>query len=68
MLNITEIQKSLLLEYLPSAQEYIEKGDIDMILDLLDAKITEIGLDENQQWLNVVGLKLQRLYDQLLNL
>lgn len=66
MLNITDAQKGLLLEHLPNAQDCIYENDIDAVLDILDAKITEIGFDANYD-LNDVGLKLQKLYDQLCN-
>ncbi len=64
MLNVLESQRELLLKYLPDLQLSIENDDIDTVLDKLDDKITEIGFDANYD-LNDVGLKLQRLYDQL---
>ncbi len=66
MLNVDKSQEQLLLTYLPSAQKHIECDDINQLLEDLDDKITEIGFDSNYD-LNEVGLKLQRLYDQLYN-
>ena len=64
MLNITDEQKKLLLEYLPDTEKCIDDSDIDAILDVLDAKITQVGFDANYD-LNDDGLKLQQLYDEL---
>ena len=64
MLNITDEQKELLLEHLPDAERWIDEDDINAVLEDLDAKITEIGFDANYD-LNAIGLKLQRLYDEL---
>ena len=64
MLNITDGQKELLLEHLPDAERWIDEDDINAVLEDLDAKITEIGFDANYD-LNAIGLKLQRLYDEL---
>ena len=64
MLNINETQKVLLCKHISEGQKYIDNDDIGQLLDDLDAKITEIGFDENYD-LNEEGLKLQRLYDAL---
>ncbi len=37
MLNISDDQKKLLLKYLPDTRKYIDSGEIDPILDVLDA-------------------------------
>jgi len=58
-MNITKKQKDILTEY---AVEIFD--DVNDTLLALDAKITEIGFDANYA-LNTVGLKLQRLYDEL---
>ena len=52
-MNITEEQKSILLSHIPDINQSINNGDLDDVLDQLDDKITEIGL------------KLQKLYDEL---
>lgn len=39
--------------------------DIDLVLDELDAKITEIGFTDDWQSLNDTGDILQRLYDDI---
>ena len=64
MINITDEQKELLLKYLPNTEKILETDEVNDILDLLDDKITEIGFDKNWN-LNKVGLKLQRLYDDI---
>ena len=66
MLNIKDTQRALLLEHLPDAQQCIDGNDIDQLLENLDDKITEIGFDADYE-LNSVGLKLQKLYDELYN-
>lgn len=64
MLKISDEQRALLFEHLPSAQQCIEDDDINQLLEDLDAKITEVGFDVNYD-LNDDGLKLQKLYDEL---
>lgn len=64
MLNITDEQKTLLLEHITNAQEYIDEGNIDQLLEELDDRITEIGFDSNYE-LNSEGLELQKLYDEI---
>ena len=61
MINITDEQRELFTGYL---NEKELQNDIDEVLDVLDDKITEIGLNSDYE-LNEVGLRLQRLYDQL---
>lgn len=63
-MNITEEQKSLLLLYIPNIAQNINDDDFDGVLDQLDDKITEIGFNRDYS-LNEVGLKLQKLYDEL---
>lgn len=69
-MNISDSQKELLKEYglvLPDNIDEIDEIEkINEVLLDLDDKITEIGFDSNYD-LNEVGLKLQRLYDQLYN-
>lgn len=64
MLKITDSQKQLLLEHLPTAAQCIKNDNIDQLLEDLDDKITEVGFDADYE-LNELGLKLQQLYDQL---
>ncbi len=64
MLKMSNDQQKLLLTYLPSLQENIYRGDIDTVLEELDAKITEVGFN-NDYSLNKIGLSLQKLYDEL---
>jgi len=62
--NITEEQKSILLLHIPDINQSINNGDLDDVLDQLDDKITEIGFNRDYT-LNEIGLKLQKLYDEL---
>ncbi len=66
MLNISNEQREQLIKYLPDMEKCITTDDIDTVLDRLDNKITEIGFTPEYE-LNEVGLKLQRLYDELYN-
>ncbi len=63
-MNITEEQKSILLSHIPDINQSINNGDLDDVLDQLDDKITEIGFNRDYT-LNEIGLKLQKLYDEL---
>ncbi|GEM_PF-571246 len=63
-MNITEEQKSILLLHIPDINQSINNGDLDDVLDQLDDKITEIGFNRDYT-LNEIGLKLQKLYDEL---
>lgn len=60
-MNISEEQKNILKKY-----DINLADDINELLLNVDAKITEIGFNSDYS-LNDVGLKLQRLYDQLYN-
>lgn len=64
VLNINDDQRILLLEHIPQANQYIEDNDINPLLEDLDDKITEVGFDANYD-LNDIGMKLQKLYDEL---
>ena len=59
---LTEEQKKMLREY---EVEFSEEAHVNELLDKLDDKITGIGFTEDQEWLNPVGLKLQKLYDDI---
>ena len=63
-LVITDAQKDTLSKHLPQIQRYIEDDDLDSLLADLDDKITEVGFDDNYD-LNKLGLKLQRIYDEI---
>lgn len=61
MIKITEEQDGILKKY-----NIVCSDDVNVLLLDLDAKITEIGFNPDYS-LNEIGLKLQRLYDQLYN-
>ena len=56
---ISESQAELLSQY-----DIQTNDDINILLLDLDDKITEIGFNKDYS-LNEIGLKLQRLYDQI---
>ena len=59
-MNITTIQKEVLKKYnIPIC------GEINEMLLLIDAKITEIGYEANYERVNPAGRELERLYDKL---
>ena len=59
-MNITTIQKEVLKKYnIPIC------GEINELLLLIDAKITEIGYEANYERVNSAGRELERLYDEL---
>ena len=59
-MNITTIQKEILKKYnIPIC------GEINEMLLLIDAKITEIGYEANYERVNPAGRELERLYDEL---
>ena len=59
-MNITDSRRAMLEEYgVPFCD------DIEELLLKLDDKIIEIGFEPDYEWLNPVGLKLQKLYDDL---
>ena len=58
-MNITTIQKEVLKKYnIPIC------GEINEMLLLIDAKITEIGYEANYERVNPAGRELERLYDE----
>ncbi|MGN8636848.1 hypothetical protein [Eubacterium pyruvativorans] len=61
MIKASDKQKTMVSKYLGT-----EYQDIDTLLEDLDEKITEIGFDENFEFLNETGIQLQTLFDQLL--
>ena len=61
MLTITEEQRNVLDEY---GIPITKSNELNTLLLDIDAKITEIGFDRDYE-LTEVGLKLQRIYDQI---
>ena len=61
MLTITEEQRKVLDEY---GIPITKSNELNTLLLDIDAKITEIGFDRDYE-LTEVGLKLQRIYDQI---
>ena len=63
MIKITNEHYQLFIKYIDKKEL---QNAIDDVLDVLDDKILEIGFNPDYS-LNEIGLKLQRLYDQLYN-
>ncbi len=61
MLTITDEQRKVLDEY---GIPITKSNELNTLLLDIDAKITEIGFDRDYE-LTEVGLKLQRIYDQI---
>lgn len=64
MISVTNEQRDLLIKHLPNANKLLESDDVNEILLPLDDLITEIGFQENYE-LNELGLKLQKIYDEI---
>ena len=58
---MTDEQKNILSRFIEN-----QSDDYDDLLLQIDAKITEIGFDQNYD-LNENGLELQRIYDEIYN-
>ena len=61
MLTITDEQRKVLDQY---GIPITKSNELNTLLLDIDAKITEIGFDRDYE-LTEVGLKLQRIYDQI---
>ena len=59
-MNITTMQKEVLKKYNISVC-----NEINELLLLIDAKITEIGYEANYERVSPAGRELERLYDEL---
>lgn len=64
-MKITDKQIKELREYLPGIEEIVAADDLYELEIQIDGLITEIGLTEDQEWLNLIGKKLQKLYDDI---
>ena len=63
---INEKQKETIIKYVPNAQKYIDSDNLYELELAIDEQITENGMDKNGDLTNL-GMKLQRLYDQIYN-
>ena len=63
---IYDKQRKILKLFIKNVDEYIEKDDLDSILCLIAAFVSQYGFKKNGEWLNVVGKKLDKLYDEIL--
>ncbi|MPN62324.1 hypothetical protein SDC9_210071 [bioreactor metagenome] len=64
-MTITDEQKKLIIEYIPNAEKILNLDDInDLLIELDDVIINQ--MDENGD-LTELGLKLQTLYDEILD-
>lgn len=62
-MNITLEQKEYLKEFIPDLEEIIKSDDVNDLLWILDEKIL-MRFDSNYE-LDAVGLKLQKIYDDI---
>ena len=65
MIKITEQQKTVLSPFIPKLHEYIVQDDVDALLADLDFAIID-QLYEKQDHLSRMGVRLQHIYDVLL--
>ena len=63
---IYDKQRRILRLFIKNVDEYIEKDDLDSILCLIAAFVSQHGFKKDGEWLNVVGKKLDKLYDEIL--
>ena len=66
MINVTDKQRKLLIEYVPNAEKLIKSDDVNDLLHELDDTLIDIGMDEDYE-LNEIGHNLQKAYDQIFN-
>ena len=64
-MKITDKQIKELREYLPEIDRIVEADDLQELEIQLDGLIADIGLTDDQEWLNPLGKKLQKLYDEI---
>ncbi len=66
MIKITEEQKSFLYEQDIDITEAISTDNVDLLLEVVDDAIVDNIVDNNDEP-DEIGIKLQRIYDQIRN-
>ena len=64
-MKISDNQKNYLKNIIPNVDVMISKNDIDGILNKSADVQIEFGFTEDQEWLNPLGLELQKIYDEI---
>ena len=63
-MRLTNQQKQFIEKYLENGKELIQSPNFDDVLDSLDTFIVINGFDDKLD-LNQIGLKAQRIYDEI---
>ncbi len=63
---LTDEQKKIIIENVPNGVDLIERDNLGDLLTEIDNVIVSAGMDLNYD-LNDLGIKLQRIYDQIYN-
>lgn len=66
MIKITEEQKSFLYEQDIDITDAISTDNVDLLLEVVDDAIVDNIVDNNDEP-DEIGIKLQRIYDQIRN-
>lgn len=64
MINLTDEEKEFLRKQLDNAEELILCDDVNIVLDIVDDLIMELGHDENQD-ITDEGRRIERMYDNI---
>lgn len=69
MINITNEQKQYLSSYIEDIESLIIADDIQLLLDRIDDEIVDTMLRNTEEpgEPDEIGIKLQRIYDQIYN-
>ncbi len=64
MINLTDEEKEFLRKHVDNAEELILCDDVNIVLDIVDDLIMELGHDENQD-ITDEGRRIERMYDNI---
>lgn len=64
MINLTEEEKNFLRKNTKNAEELISCDDVNIVLDIVDDLIMELGHDENQD-ITDEGRRIEKIYDNI---
>lgn len=69
MINITNEQKQYLSSYIEDIESLIIADDVQLLLDRIDDEIVDTMLRNTEEpgEPDEIGIKLQRIYDQIYN-
>lgn len=63
---ITKEQEKFLKEHIESFDEFLNKDDVDGLLDAISDYQLEVGFEKDGEP-NKLGLKIERIYDEVLS-